>query len=434
MTRRHAASWWLLTFVVLTLVFTTGVLRSSALPRILGAYPTEVVNSAPHFDNVSEALIENRIDLGFAGLPTRWSDFLFTVRKGNDVDPRIFDIVRPERYQPRWRPSRAELQAPGYYRSQIGLQGRVYAASSAALGLDRSQTYRTLRTFSVIMLAAMLATLVTLLVGVWGPAAGLAALGFCIFATGFNLFASRLYWVTFAHVAPTVVTALLAARLPQRGLSAHVAAFVAATLLFVAKFASGYEFMTVTIAAASIPFFVAFANGRITFKAMIAYAAAVVATGIAAFGVTLGLYDMLFQDFFGESGLAFLRTRTESTSGLPFTGPLGTPLQMAKVAVINTADVGGYGLPNIVALAAGLPFVWIAARALARRDFSDERARIALAVCAALLASTSWMLLQFPHVSFHPRYSTILMAFPYGLVLAAALGRLWHLRKVARAR
>lgn len=434
MTRRHTASWWLFAFAVLTLVFTTGFLHSSALPSILGKYPTDVVNRAPNFDNVSEALIENRIELRFVGLETRFSEFLFTVRKGNEVDPRIFDIERPERYDPGWRPNRADLEARSFYRSQIGLQGRVYAAASTAIGLGREQTYTVLRTFNTLMLAAMLATLVTGLASVWGRPAGFAALGFCIFATGFNLFAPRLYWVMFVHVAPTVVTALFAMRLPRRGLPAHVAAFVAIMLLFVAKFASGYEFMTVTIAAATLPFFVAFAGGRIPIGSMIAYAAAVVAIGIAAFGVTLGLHDMLFWNAFGESALAFLQGRNESTFGLPFTGPLGTPLQMAKVAVINTADIGGYGVPNFIALAAGLPFAWIAARALVRRDFADERARIALVVSAALLASTSWMLLQFPHVSFHPRYSTILVAFPYGIVLAAALGRLWQLRREARAK
>lgn len=434
MTRRRAASWWLLAFAVLTLVFTTGILRSSALPRILGRYPTEVVNTAPNFDNVSEALIENRIDLRFAGLPTRWSDFLFTVRKGDAVDPRIFDIVRPERYQPEWRPDRYELERPGYYRSQIGLQGRFYTAASNALGLDRSNTYVVLRIFSAAMLAAMLATLIAGIAGAWGRTAGLAALGFCIVATGFNLFAPRLYWVTFIHVGPTVVAALLMTRLPRAGVGTHAAALAAMVLLFVMKFASGYEFLTVTISAATVPFFVAFAAGRTTLKMAIFYAAAVVATGVASFAVTIGIYNALYREAFGTSGLDFLRLRSGEWTGLPFMGPLGSPLQMAKVGVINTADIGGYGLPNVLVLAAGLPFAWIAARALVARDFAQERARIALAVSAALLASLSWMLFQFPHVSFHPRYSTILVAFPYGLVLAAALGRVWQTRQEARAR
>lgn len=432
MTRRRAGSWWLSTFVVLAIVFTTGVLRSSALPRILGEYPTGVVNRAPDFDAVSEALIENRIDLRFVGLETGTSEFLFTVRNGKESDPRGFDIQRPERYDPEWRPGRNELEAGGSYRSQIGLQGRLYAAASNAMGLDRPRTYIALRVFSTLMLAAMLATLVTWFASVWGRTAGLAALGFCIFSTGFNLFAPQLYWVTFVHVAPTVVTAFLAARLPERSVPVHLAAFAAILVLFVVKFASGYEFMTVTIAAAAVPFFVAFAGSRIAFKPLIVYAAAVVATGMVAFGVTVGLHDVQFQKAFGESGLAFLHSRSQSTSGLPFTGPLGTPLQMAKLAVINSADIAGFGIPNFVVLAAGLPFAWIAARALIRRDLADERARIALAVSVALLASTSWMLLQYPHVSFHPRYTTILVAFPYGLVLAAALGRLWQLRKQAR--
>lgn len=432
-TRRRAVTWWLLAFVLLTMVFTTGVLRSSALPRILGAYPTEPVNSAPYFDGVSEALIENPIDLRFSGLDSKLSHFLFTVRSGDEVDPRIFDMDNPARYAPQWRPNRSELIHGSNYRSQIGLQGRLYAAASEAIGLDRPQTYTLLRGFSAAMLAAMLATLIAGIASIWGRTAGLAALGFCLFATGFNLFAPRLYWVTFVHVAPTVVAALLAAGLPHRGRLAHATAFAAMALLFFAKFASGYEFMTVTIAAATIPFFLSFAGGRIPMKTLILYALAVVATGIAAFGVTLGIYEMLFRDAFGTSGLAYLQTRTDKTSGLPFMGPLGTPLQIAKVAVINTADVGGYGIPNFIVLAAGLPFTFVAAKALIARRFDDERARIAIAVSAALLASTSWMLLQFPHVSFHPRYSTILVAFPFGLVLAAALGRLWHLRRRARA-
>lgn len=431
MTRRRAAAWWLLTFVMLSLVFTTNLLHSSALPRILGTYPTEPVNSAPYFDGVSEALIQNPIDLRFSGLDSQLSDFLFTVRSGNAADPRIFDIQHPERFAPEWRPSRAELLRPGYYRSQIGLQGRLYAAASEAMGLDRPRTFALLRGFSAAMLAAMLAVLVTGIAACWGRTAGLAALGFCVFATGFNLFAPRLYWVTFVHVGPTAVAALLASGLPGRGRTAHAAAFAAMALLFVAKFASGYEFITVTIAAATIPFFLSFAAGRIPMKTLILYAAAAVATGIAAFGVTLGIYDMLFRAGFGTSGLAYLATRTGETSGLPLMGPLGSPLQIAKVAVINAADIGGYGIPNFIVLAAGLPFAFVAARALARRRFEDERTRIAIAVAAALLASTSWLLLQFPHVSFHPRYATILVAFPYGLVLAASLGRLWHLRRLA---
>lgn len=427
MTLRRAASWWLMVFVVLTLVYTTGVLHSSALPRLLGEYPTAPVNRAPNFDGVSEALIKNRIEMRFAGLETGKPEFLFTVRNGKGPDPRNFDIARPDLYDPGWKPGRVDLQAREHYRSQIGLQGRSYAAASNALRLDRARTFMTLRIFSISMLAAMLAALVTWLASVWGRAAGFAAFIFCIFATGFNLFAPQLYWVTFVHVAPTVVAACLAARLPQRGVPAHVAAFVAILLVFVAKFASGYEFMTVTIAAAAVPFFVAYATARITIRMLMVYAAAMVAIGMLAFGLTIGVHDMLYRQAFGQSGLAFLQVRSQSSSGLPFSGLLGTPLQMGKLGIVNSADIAGYGIPNFVALAAGLPFAWIAARALFRREMGDERNRIALAVTAALLASTSWLLLQYPHVSFHPRYTTILVAFPYGLVLAAALGRLWHL-------
>ncbi len=430
--RRSAKLWWLIAFVLLTLTYVSGVLRSSALPRILGSYPTEVVNRAPHFDNVSEALIENRIDLRFAGIDTRLSEFISTVRKGAAIDPRIFDIERPELYEPNWRPSRADLLTRDFYRSQIGLQGRMYAAASNAMGFDRPRTYLVLRTFNAAMLAATLATLIAAIAATWGRNAGLAALGFCLFATGFNLFSSRLYWATFTHIAPTVVTALFALRLPHRSLTAHAATFAVVTLCFGVRFASGYEFMTVTIAAATLPFFIAFAKRRIAFKPLVVYSAAVVAIGIAAFGVTLGIYEILFRAEFGQSGIAFLQTRTQLTSGPPFVGPLGTPLQMAKVAMINVADVGGYGLPVFVILAAGLPFAWIAVRALVTGDFVEERARIALVVTAALLASTSWMLLQFPHISFHPRYATIVVAFPYGVVLAAALGRLWQMRREAR--
>jgi hypothetical protein len=44
-------------------------------------------------------------------------------------------------------------------------------------------------------------------------------------------------------------------------------------------------------------------------------------------------------------------------------------------------------------------------------------------VAASFFASLSWVLVQPHHLLFHPRYATIVMAFPFGIFLAAAIPR-----------
>ena len=424
---RSAVLWWLASFLLLSIVYASGVLKNNALPAWVGDYPTKVVNERPMFDAVSEVLTMNMIDLTFYDLPNP-TGFPFYVRP----DPRELDITKPWLYSADWRPGPAALSTADYYRSQIGLQGRAYAAVAEVIDLSRDQTYAIFRTFSAVALAAMLSVLIMFIFLLWGREAAAAALAFCTLSTGFNLFGWSLHWAVFLHVAPTALMAIFALRLPERSVGTHAAYFLGAGLLLMLTLATHYEFMTVTLAAVALPFFMIFAAGQITFKALVKYVTASFVLGVVAFVATLAIHDAIFIEAFGQSGLEWMSQRSARWGPSSLDGPAGLARDAGKVLAINSLDVAGFGFPNGLLILAALPFVWIVARAATARRSDEEPARIALVVSFALLASASWALFQFPHLAFHPRFSTIVVSFPFGILLFAALGRLWHLRQQAR--
>ena len=421
--------WWLASFILLSLVFSSGVLKSNALPAVVGDYPTQVVNTRPNFDAVSEVLTMNMIDLTFYKLPNP-TGFPFYVRP----DPRELDITRPELYSADWRPGVAALRTADYYRSQIGLQGRAYAAVAERLNLSRDQTYGIFRTFSAAALAAMLGVLIAFIFLLWGTEAAAAAFAFCVLSTAFNLFGWSLHWATFTQVAPTALMAAFALKAPMRSRASHALAFLGLSLLLIVTLACHYEFMTATLAATAMPFFMVYAAGRISTKALTGYVVAAFAAGVVAFVVTLAIHHSLYAAAFGDSGLAWMGQRTARWGPASLEGPIGFARDLGKVLAINSADIAGYGLPNGLLLLAGVPFLWVAAKGIAGRRMDDERVRLALVVSAALLGSLSWALVQFPHLAFHPRFSTLVMAFPLGIFLFAAMGRLLHLHRQERHR
>jgi hypothetical protein len=85
-------------------------------------------------------------------------------------------------------------------------------------------------------------------------------------------------------------------------------------------------------------------------------------------------------------------------------------------------DVSGYGVPVAIIALAGILASLYAARGF-WKGLSEARERIALVVAASFFASLSWVLVQPHHLLFHPRYATIVMAFPFGIFLAAAIPR-----------
>jgi hypothetical protein len=293
------------------------------------------------------------------------------------------------------------------------------------MDLPRDQTYAVLNTFSAAALAAVLSVLILFIFRLWGNVPAAAALVFCLLSTGFNLFSWSLFWAVFLDLAPTAWMAIFALSLPSRSRIRHVLGFAVLAVLLILTLANGYEFMTTTMAAPAVPFFAIYAAGRITLKSLIRYVIATFLVGLAAFAVTLAIHNAFYVEAFGSSGFDWVGQRnarwTPSLTSF-------APIDVAKVLSINAVDISGVGLPNALLLLAGLPFLFIAARTVFARRSDQESSRIALLIGAAMLASLSWILLQFPHVAFHPRFSSILVSFPFGIFLCAGLARLWQLR------
>lgn len=419
--------WWLAAFLLLACVFVTGVLQPQALPRLIGDYPTRPINARPFFDQNSEILVENLIDARLAGSSATPGGFMFRI----PGDPRTFDVRNPAAHQGSWRPTRQDLERRELYSSQLGLQGRVYSAAAAALGTGRSSAIAWLRSLTAAALAAMLATLVLLIRREWGRAAGLSSLLFCAVSTGFNLFAPSLYWISFAHVAPAAATSaalLLDARTRLHWAGVYLLLF----LLFLIKFLSGFEFLTVTTAAAAMPFLLVYSKGGLSGALFLRRSALVLAAGIAAFLAAIAIHHFHHQNALGESGLDHLLSRSGRWAAGAEGGLIDQLLQFAKILMVNVADVDGFGIPSIVAFAAGVLFLVLGVRIMLRRNLEDPASAVVLSVAAAFLVSISWLVLQPEHVAFHPRYVTILLAYPFGIFLAAGGARLFACRAAGR--
>ena len=392
----------------------------------IGDYPSRPVNERPHFDRGSEFLVENMVDSRLAGIAPPAGGFMFRI----EGDPRWLDVNRPAAYDGYWVPAPEDLRRQSVYKSQIGLQGRVYPAVAAALGLRRDNAVALLHSANALLLAAMLATILLLFRKAWGGAAALGAMAFSIFSTGFNLFAPSLYWIAFVHVAPAALLSL-ALILETNGTLAWIGVYCAVFALFATKLLSGYEFMTATVGGAALPFLVLYGTGKIGHRSLLAHGAALLATGVAAFVACLAVYQLHFQSTFHASGIAYLLSRSNEWGAPLGEGAAGFVRNMSKVMLINSVDVGGYGVPNAVPTAMGGLAVLLGARALLLRRSDEASARIVLAIAGGFLISVAWAVLQPQHILFHPRYSTILLSYPFGLLLAAGAIRLVDL---ARAR
>lgn len=417
--RRTLFHWWLAAFLLLGLVFVSGVLNPQAIPSLVGDYPTRPINSRPHFDRSSEILVENMIDARLAGSAATPGGFMFRI----PGDPRVLDANVPASFDGDWRPSAKDLEGREIYSSQFGFQARVYAAAAAALDADRTRALAALRGLTAICLAATLSVILLLIRREWGGKAAAWGLAFCALSTGFNLFAPSLYWITFMHVAPAALISaalLLGVRSRIGWSSLYLALFV----LFLLKFLSGFEFLTVTVAGAAIPFFLVQGRGDIVSPVLLRRIASILAIGIAAFVAAIAIHHVAYQSTFGQSGLAHLLSRSETWTSAGGIGLDEQVRQFAKILVVNMIDYAGYGVPSLVGFAAGVLFLLFTARLLLRRDFHDPRLPVYATITAAFLASISWLVLQSEHVAFHPRYATILLAYPFGIFVAAGTARL----------
>jgi hypothetical protein len=424
---RASLFWWLAAFSILSAAFLSGVLRSQALPVWIGDYPSRPVNERPHFDRSSEFLVENMIDIRLLGVAPPPGGFMFRI----EPDPRMLDVDRLRAYDGYWVPKASDLSRQSVYKSQFGLQGRVYPAAAEALELRRQDAVQLLQSANALLLAAMLATILLLFRKEWGAAAALSALAFCVFSTGFNLFAPSLYWITFVHVAPAAILSLAILGGAHRRL-AWLGAYSLVFVLFAIKLSSGYEFMTATVGGAVLPFLVSYGAGRIGWRALLVHAAALNAVGLAAFAVCLAAYNLHFQATFGESGIAYLLSRSDEWGAPAVQSAVDLLRNFSKVLLINFVDVGGYGLPNALPLAAGGLFVLLGVRALFLRLTEEASSRLFLAIAGGFLISIAWAALQPQHILFHPRYSSILMSYPFGLLLVAGMVRLLQLARARR--
>lgn len=144
---------------------------------------------------------------------------------------------------------------------------------------------------------------------------------------------------------------------------------------------------------------------------------AVGASSIAAFIVSIIVYNIFFWKDFNSSGIDFIFSRSGYWS-LGRLSELGISpwTQSVKIFIMNYMDFNGYGIP----LAGFLIFVLIAIFLMKKIiAFTELKFIIFL-----FIGSISWLIIQPGHILFHPRYATLMFFLPFGLFIPGLMTNL----------
>ena len=177
-------------------------------------------------------------------------------------------------------------------------------------------------------------------------------------------------------------------------------------MAFLFKFLSGYEFITVIVFAAMTPYVWDFFINKNS--AALARTTYVGLSGVAAFLVSLVIYNAFFLTDFQSSGFDNIYNRSGSWS-LKNISALGISpwVQSGKFFIMNFMDVNGYGMPLIGFLAMIFGTLFFMRNEIGFKEFNF--------IGFLFLGSVSWLIVQPGHVLFHPRYAALVFFIPFGL-------------------
>ena len=402
-----------LTFVLtLWLTWWSGVLNPSVLPWFLRHYPTAPINELSNFDPISSALYSNHID--YALLFQKMPDGFFLMKFNQD--PRALNIARLEKYNPTWKPSKADFQDSSkmnVYHSQTALLANAYAWLALVAQLPRDATFSILKAGAAFLATLALLPLFQLIRNIWGGLAAFILWGFLLLSIGCNLFATSLYWSIYLSILPTTVVAIVAQRilLSKCNLSTYLYTALALYLVTTFKFLVGLEFITIIMLLPFAPLaMIVFFSPTITKMTLRIAIIAALAMGLGVI-TSLIIFDFLHHHAFKESGLEYLLSRASAwKTGAEIDGPRSrNPMRLLVPLWIG---VRHWGVPMLVPFLCGFTALLFAPYIFFKSNYSQQHKGMAAASLVALAASMSWVILQYEHIVWHPAYATFWIALP----------------------
>jgi hypothetical protein len=397
------------TLSVLMIFLMHGFLLSenNALPFFYKDYPTYSNNGKANFDRASEELVLSRIDFEILGLEYSSQFHLWRPFRSNQSESAIKGLVENQKEE-----RIHALQAGSAYKSQLGIQSWFHSKLSGVIGQDFDD-YQPIKRISVFLFALFLATILTWIKKNIGLYAGIGALIYSCLSTGFVIFSTALFWSPFLFLLPLAwVYGWQLLEWKNEWLM-----YIGLLPLLLFKFLAGYEFITVLGLSLALPFLFQFFHQQSFFPWLKLVQLFLIF--VIAFGLSLAFYQWNFQNEFNESGFTYLFGRSESwtLAGLSEKGiePLS---QLLKIILLNFMDINGYGIPLVLFLLGAGIASFVLRKSISKADV--------FMLGLVFLSSMSWFIVQFGHMLFHPRYTTFVLAFPFGIFICAYIGKWMH--------
>lgn len=198
------------------------------------------------------------------------------------------------------------------YKSQYGLQIKVFNGISRFTGLDTS-------TFHALVALMMALVIAGFFLGLSSVFSTSGALAFClslVTSPWVTLFGRDLYWVEFTWFLPALVVLLLGGAALESGIAAALLYSLLA-LSFLIKFLCGYEYVTTIVFAAALFVPVHAFRRRASSASLIRHLVAVCAAAVAAFSVAIILHAHAIEGDVvkGLGQIATLAERRTATLG-----------------------------------------------------------------------------------------------------------------------
>lgn len=408
----------LLFIITLTFCWWSGVISSSTFPWFLKDYPTRAVSERPYFDLNSEVLYLNRID--YALLFHKVPEGLFGFRIIADL--RTLDVENLSAFQPEWQPDSAAIQKIYPYKSQTSVVADAYAWFVYQMHLPRDTALSVLRFLLVLAAVIAITPIFHLMYKIWGIPAAIALWLWALFSTGFTLFSVSLYWSIYLSILPTTITAIVALRIlaGRCGWKTLCVMFLSIMVIACVKFLAGFEFISLIALAPLTPL------AMVTFHSKQTQKQSVIAGVLSVMAVMLGftaailIYNYLYTLTFGDSGFDYLFSRASAwqKNANDLFATQNNPL---RLMVPLWFGVGYVGVPSAVAFILGIGAILYAPFILRNKQCCLEIKTAIIASAFASIASFSWIILQYQHIVFHPRYVTFLVSFPMSLFIVPAM-------------
>ena len=306
------------------------------------------------------------------------------------------------------------------YKSSFALQGFLWGCYARLFDLAPDSFERSIRIASSVFSALVFSAIVLWFAVNLHWACFPTALLLLPMVVGLVLPAPNMYRTLWAVAIPFTVS-LYTYRHNQ---ALHLATIFAALVL---NFLFSFEFASNIAGATAIPaLYFGILRGR---RAMVLarniskYAAVAVVAVLVAYG----LLALRIEGFTGGDGSGHLLGRVENWLAFDH-GPREVDLWAGLLKIGGATGLTLFGpvaLPNAAVALLGVGLMsWILTRPMFASPLGAKLRAWTLTTLFAFVVSTSWTILLFDSVAFHPRFAPFLFAFPWLLCMTGVLGLL----------